>query len=381
MNEESISNKLKSMPIFEHLHNEKMSPVFLKLARGASKTTPMLEIRDNAGNVFNSDQDRKKFMVEEYERIYVPDNNIGPIGVEQIADFLGAEICNSNLVRECILNDDESNTLEGEITLAELDKAISKCKLNSAGGTDGINNRFLKRFWHLLRIPLVNYANCCFNKGLLTDSFKGAAIKLIPKKGDNTKLKNWRPISLLNCAYKLLSKCINNRLKKVTDKILSRAQKGFTDKRFCQEVLINVIEKIAYAIFENIKGIPVVVTIDQAKAFDKIWHDFMDGDFEFFGIKPGFRRMMETAGNNRVACLMFDDGTLSQNFDLKSGRPQGDGPSPLQYNIGQQILLFKIELDPVFSGIFWQHVIPRPALNANLPAIRGSNIPDRNGER
>jgi len=122
-------------------------------------------------------------MVEEYERIYVPDNTIGPIGVEQITNFLGAEICNSNLVRDCILSDSESNILEGEITLAELDKAISKCKLNSAGGTDGVNNRFLKRFWYLLRIPLVNYANCCFNKGKLTDSFKGAAIKLIPKKG------------------------------------------------------------------------------------------------------------------------------------------------------------------------------------------------------
>ncbi|MFN9981206.1 MAG: reverse transcriptase domain-containing protein, partial [bacterium] len=83
-------------------------------------------------------------------------------------------------------------------------------------------------------------------KDRLTDSFRTAKIKIIPKKGDCTKIGNWRPISLLSCLYKVASRALNNRLKKVRDIIFSRAQKGFTNERHIQEVLINVIEGIAH---------------------------------------------------------------------------------------------------------------------------------------
>ena len=46
-------------------------------------------------------------------------------------------------------------------------------------------------------------------------------------------LPNFRqPISLLNCIYKIISKSINNRLKKIVNTVTSRAQKGFTLSRY-----------------------------------------------------------------------------------------------------------------------------------------------------
>jgi hypothetical protein len=52
--------------------------------------------------------------------------------------------------------------------------------------------------------------------------------------------------------------------------------------------------------------------------------------------------------------VWYEDGTISESFDLGTGRPQGDGPSPLQYNMGEQIVLLKIELDPEIASVF-QH--------------------------
>jgi hypothetical protein len=69
-------------------------------------------------------------------------------------------------------------------------------------------------------------------------SFRSEKIRLIPKKGDLTVLKNWRPISLLNCFYKIISRVIALRLKRVMDKITAVAQKGFSSTKYCQEVLI-----------------------------------------------------------------------------------------------------------------------------------------------
>ena len=69
--------------------------------------------------------------------------------------------------------------------------------------------------------------------------------------------------------------------------------------------------------------------------------------------------MMNTIGTNRTACIGYEDGSLSERFDLGTGRPQGDTISPIQFNIGEQILILKIELDPTIRSIFWNCPIPR----------------------
>jgi hypothetical protein len=68
--------------------------------------------------------------------------------------------------------------------------------------------------------------------------------------------------------------------------------------------------------------------------------------------------LMNAIGTGRKACFLWDDSTYSKTFKLKTGRAQGDGPSPLQYNFAEQILLFKLELDPGLQSVL------EPALNA-----------------
>ncbi len=48
---------------------------------------------------------------------------------------------------------------------------------------------------------------------------------------------------------------------------------------------------------------------------------------------------------------------------METGRPQGDGPSPLQYNMGEEILLLKIELDPLVASVFQHALAPRFAMD------------------
>jgi hypothetical protein len=105
----------------------------------------------------------------------------------------------------------------------ELDIAASRGKLRSAPGADGFTNYLIKKCWHLLRIPFFKYVTHCYNTSILTQNFRSATIKLIPKKGDLSALKNWRPISLLSNFYKILSHAINTRLNRFVNRICSRA--------------------------------------------------------------------------------------------------------------------------------------------------------------
>jgi hypothetical protein len=46
--------------------------------------------------------------------------------------------------------------------------------------------------------------------------------------------------------------------------------------------------------------------------------------YKFFGFCPNFINMMDTIGTGRSAATIFEDGSLSNNFPLETGRPQGE---------------------------------------------------------
>jgi hypothetical protein len=114
-----------------------------------------------------------------------------------------------------------------------------------------------------------------------------------------------------------------------------------------------------------------LLSIDQTRAFDTISHKYMTEVFKFYGFGEYFIKILNTIGTNRSAAIIYEDGTLSQNFNLETERTQGDGPSPLLYNMGEQILLLKIELDPGIASVynhlglphFTMDLVPDPRVN------------------
>jgi exonuclease III len=378
ISEQEIKSALENHPIYEHIHCEKMSPLFLKLAKMSNSDASLSSIKNENNEDFLNNALRNEYIVSFFEKIYrlpedAPDNFDGCIET-----FLGPDICGNDLIRACKVPPDVALTLDNNISLQELDEAVKESKSKTACGPDGFSNCFIKKFWHLFRVPLCNYANTCFQSGRLTDNFRTASVRLIPKKGDKSNIKNWRPISLLNCFYKTISRAVNNRLKKITDFITSRAQKGFTSSRFIHEVLINVASNIAHCNFNNISG--AIVSIDQAKAFDTIYHGFVKEAYKFFGVNEPFLGIMETLGTNRTACIILDDNSLSRSFSLGTGRPQGDCTSPLEFNAGDQILLFRIELDPVLASVYQHHFVPRNLFPINYDSIPVQFRSECNGE-
>jgi hypothetical protein len=209
-------------------------------------------------------------------------------------------------------------------------------------------------------VPLYKYAIHCFNSGTLTQNFRSASIKLIPKKGDSSLFKNWGPISFLSNLYKIISRAINNL---VVNRICSRAQKGFNKQRFTQECLINVIETIQHCQVNDING--AVVAVDMAKAFDTLSHGFLREVFKFFNMGPQIIKWLTLLGENRSAYIILDDGSYSRNFKLDRGRAQGDNISPNTFNFGEQILILKTELDPNITGVWKNFIIP-PTLMTNV---------------
>jgi len=354
--DKEIREKVKSMKIFECLNAEKPTPLFMSLARCRSSSKKLSALKKPDGTEYEGDRERNEGIVQYYENLYKKPAGERSDYTNCIEDFLGPTVLNHVIVQNSKLTENEKTLLDMPLSIEELDISINKANMNSAPGIDGLSNKFLKKYWVFFRTALFRYCNCCFEKNELTANFLNASIKLIPKKGDVTDLKNWRPISLLSNMYKIISRAINNRLNKVVNRICSRAQKGFNDSRFTQECLINVIETINHCNQNGISG--AVVAVDMAKAFDTLSHGYLEQVFSFFNMGPYIRKWLSLLGTKRTACIILDDNTYSRSFKLGRGSAQGDNISPDTFNFGDQILIFKIELDPNIAGIWRNFQIP-----------------------
>ncbi|KAL6473518.1 hypothetical protein MHYP_G00170790 [Metynnis hypsauchen] len=118
------------------------------------------------------------------------------------------------------LAEDSASGLERQLSLVELSDALRSMECGKAPGIDGLPAEFYKSFWPVIGEDLLEVLNDSLAKGRLPSSCRRAVLTLLPKKGDLHELKNWRPVSLLCCDYKLLSKVLAVRLKEVVGQII-----------------------------------------------------------------------------------------------------------------------------------------------------------------
>ena len=104
----------------------------------------------------------------------------------------------------------------------------------------------------------VKSVNFSFQNQSLTELQKQGLITLLPKSGKDLELlTNWRPISLLNIDYKIATKAIANRLKKIINKIISPNQTGFIKGRYIGENIRLIQEVIEHLNNTGCQLIPI----------------------------------------------------------------------------------------------------------------------------
>jgi hypothetical protein len=111
----------------------------------------------------------------------------------------------------------------------------------------------------------------CFNQGELNISrLNYAKIILNPKEDGANTLKKFRPI---NCSFNFFAKALNNRLEKVSDRLLAQNQTIFMKGRY-------ILESVVFAheiIHSTVKGKEkdLVLKLDYEKTYDKVNWDFL----------------------------------------------------------------------------------------------------------
>lgn len=116
--------------------------------------------------------------------------------------------------------------------------AISSMGNSRSPRPDGFPVEFYKKNIEWIVDDLHDLYLEAISKGTLRREINQGLIKLIPKEGDKTLVKNWRPITLLNVSYKILVKVVANKLIRILPKIISPTQTRFVKGGFILENLV-----------------------------------------------------------------------------------------------------------------------------------------------
>jgi len=222
-------------------------------------------------------------------------------------------------------------------TMEEVSKAISKTKSNKAAGPDGIPAEVYKYGGIKLKKTLHHLIIKMWTEEEIPSEWKNANIvKIYKRKGDRSECGNYRGISLLSTAGKILSGILNMRLQTIAESILPESQSGFRPGRGTTDMIFSVRQLQEKCIEQN-KPL-YMAFIDITKAFDTVARELLWDILTRSGCPAKFVKMVRLMHEQMTATVLVNKGD-SNPFNVTTGVKQGCLKAPTLFSIFIAVVL------------------------------------------
>jgi hypothetical protein len=119
----------------------------------------------------------------------------------------------------------DANTELGQlIAMEDLREAVKKGKQHKSPGPDGICHDFFQQMWDTIKNYMLDIINTMYMEGSFSDAQKHGHIVCLPKEVAPESPENYRPLTIHNTDYRLLTRIIANRLRAWIKDILPHNQ-------------------------------------------------------------------------------------------------------------------------------------------------------------
>lgn len=226
----------------------------------------------------------------------------------------------------------------------ELFRAVKKLKCKKAPGIDQISNFVLKKLNLRSLDFLANIINSTFLHGHFPLSWKAAKVVAIHKPGKASNLAtSYRPISLLSGISKLAERIMLTRFQNFmsTSRVIMPEQFGFRKHHSTTGQIARVTDMIIDGF--NFKKHTGMITLDQEKSFDCVWHQGLIFKMIKVGFPPYLTFAFMSYLENR-SFKVFVNQAYSSHKHVAAGVPQGSLAGPILF------LLYLYDM-PTFKNV------------------------------
>lgn len=156
----------------------------------------------------------------------------------------------------------------------EVHKVVSSIEDDKAPGPDGFSMAFFKCCWDVVKSDIMDTMRNFHEEAFLDQGSNATFISLIPKMEEACRISEFRPISLVESIYKILSKTLSCRLKEALKEVISQNQIVFLGGRQSIDGVLMANECVDAILKKGDLG--VHCKIDMEKAYDRVNWNFLD---------------------------------------------------------------------------------------------------------
>nr|ABF95850.1 retrotransposon protein, putative, unclassified [Oryza sativa Japonica Group] len=287
---------------------------FHRQAAWRSKKNKITRLKAEDSRFVENKEEMEHMAREFFQTLYLKDNSVDP---RELIDALTPRV------------DDGMNAgLCKPFSYDEIADALFQIGPLKAPGPDGFPARFFQRNWAVLKKEVTTAVRNFFLQGVMLAGVNDTSIVLIPKVSKPEQLKEFRPISLCNVIYKVVSKCMVNRLRPILKDIISVTQSAFIPERLITDNALIAFECIHHIQKETSAGKQFCAyKLDLAKAYDRVDWDFLRGALTKVGFCSTWVEWVMACVTTVKYSVSFN-GNLLEPFSPSRGLRQGDPLSP-----------------------------------------------------
>ena len=260
------------------------------------------------------------------------------------------------------ISPDMNDSLLAEFKVEEVWRALKQMHLTKAPSTDCVSPIFYQKYWDIVGANVTNYVLNTLNSIVMPCGINETYICLIPKVKSPQKIMEFRPISLCNVIYKLISKVLANRLKRILAEVIDESQSAFMSGRLITDNVL-VPFKTMHSIDQRRKGkeARMAVKLDMTKAYDRVEWVYLETMMRKMGFHENWVSLI-------MMCVSIEEYSVLINGEAKgkiissSGLRQGDPISPYLFLLcveGLSAMLKKEEREGHIKGVVVCRGAPR----------------------